>query len=204
MVASEQNMRKSLWLVILILFVVMDAPFASADTSTDGTLSFTVSTGSIPAPTGSFIYDNTTNQFTSFMITWDGLGFDLVSSSGSGGLDSINSVALQQSFWSSAPCAGTTAATANFNVLSNGAICGPLTWLAQSGNFESNVVLFGDPSNNLISDDSNGFVGPVVGSDRGSFIVSESTVPEPSTLILVVTAIMFVSSIRQRICQTPA
>ncbi len=51
---------------------------AHADTFVDATLSFTVSHGG-PAPTGSFIFDYTTNQFTSFMVSWDGSVYDFAS-----------------------------------------------------------------------------------------------------------------------------
>jgi hypothetical protein len=66
---------------------------ASADTITTGNLSFSIFDGSCinvspgdgcTAPTaGSFVYDNTTNQFSSITVTWD--GFELVGrSEGSG------------------------------------------------------------------------------------------------------------------------
>ena len=40
-------------------------PYAHADSFTDGTIDFTVTAGS-PAPTGSFVFDNTTNSTNSF------------------------------------------------------------------------------------------------------------------------------------------
>jgi len=67
-----------------LLFVVLGAPNARAVTITDGTINF-VLTGCYPgycgqpgAATGSFIYDNTTNMFTSFSVAWDSLSFNLV------------------------------------------------------------------------------------------------------------------------------
>jgi hypothetical protein len=67
---------------------------ASADTITTGDLSFTCNICGVlqngnqinTAPTGgSFAYDNTTNQFLSLLITWDGVTFTFI-----GGQPSIN------------------------------------------------------------------------------------------------------------------
>jgi hypothetical protein len=65
-------MRETLWIVsVLFLLLTIGAPNAHADSITDGTINFTVSSGS-PAPTGSFSFDNTTNAFTSVDVEWDG------------------------------------------------------------------------------------------------------------------------------------
>lgn len=71
-------MRKSLWITLTVLFVAVSASNARADTFTEGIVTFTVTGGNIPAaPTASFIYDNTTKQFTSFDIFWTILGHQL-------------------------------------------------------------------------------------------------------------------------------
>lgn len=44
---------------------------ASADVVTDATLSFTATTGG-PTPTGSWSFDDTTQSFVSFTVSWDG------------------------------------------------------------------------------------------------------------------------------------
>jgi hypothetical protein len=68
-------MRETLWVVsVLFLLMTIGAPNAHADSITNGTINFTVSSGS-PAPTGSFSFDNTTNAFTSVEVEWDGGGF---------------------------------------------------------------------------------------------------------------------------------
>lgn len=68
-------MRETLWIVsVLFLLTTIGAPNAHADSITDGTINFTLSSGS-PAPTGSFQFDNTTNSFTSVDVEWDGGGF---------------------------------------------------------------------------------------------------------------------------------
>jgi hypothetical protein len=65
-------MRETLWIVsVLFLLMTIGAPNAHADSITNGTINFTVSSGS-PAPTGSFSFDNTTNAFTSVDVEWDG------------------------------------------------------------------------------------------------------------------------------------
>jgi hypothetical protein len=44
---------------------------ANADTFTDWTFNFTATNGS-PTPTGSFVFDDTTNRFTSLTVSWNG------------------------------------------------------------------------------------------------------------------------------------
>ena len=68
-------MRKSLWLALAALSLAVFSPTAHADAITDGTLTFTVGFGG-PTPTGSFVYDDTTNTWTSFTVDWDGVVFD--------------------------------------------------------------------------------------------------------------------------------
>ncbi len=73
-------MRKIFWSVLAVLFVGVCAPYAHADSITKGTLNFTVTQvgpfhGAF-TPTGSFLYDNTTNTLTSFTANWDGVVFD--------------------------------------------------------------------------------------------------------------------------------
>ena len=78
-------MRKSLWIVLTILFVAVCVPAARADSYIDGTISFTVTAGNVAAPpTGTFIYDATTQSFTSFGVTWDGIAIDLSGSANAG------------------------------------------------------------------------------------------------------------------------
>jgi hypothetical protein len=68
-------MRKSLWLALAALSLAVFSPAAHADLITDGTLTFTPTFGS-PTPTGSFVYGDTTNTWTSFTVDWDGVVFD--------------------------------------------------------------------------------------------------------------------------------
>lgn len=71
-------MRKSLW-IIPLAFAAIGVPNARADTLLDYSITFTTNAVNIAAPVGSFEYDNTTNQFTNFTVSWDGLIFDFTS-----------------------------------------------------------------------------------------------------------------------------
>jgi hypothetical protein len=72
-------------LAFLALVLVCFGRCASADQITMGTLNFdclncsnpTLGVISTPPTNGSFVYDNTTNQFLNVMYTWDGVLFDL-------------------------------------------------------------------------------------------------------------------------------
>jgi len=63
-------------LVICLLFIALSVPVLADQTTY--TINFTTATG--PAPTGSFTYDSTTPTFSNFIVTWDGIPFDLTSS----------------------------------------------------------------------------------------------------------------------------
>lgn len=72
------NMRNCLAIAIAVLFAAVCAPNAHADSFTDGSLYFTLTSGNT-APTGSFVYDNTTSTMTSFTVDWDGAAFNFAS-----------------------------------------------------------------------------------------------------------------------------
>lgn len=69
-------MRKSLWIIALV-FAAIVAPIAHADL-VDYTISFT-GTGPLPTSPANITFDTTTNQFTLFTVTWDGIPFDFAS-----------------------------------------------------------------------------------------------------------------------------
>ncbi len=85
-------MRKTLWITLAALFVAIGAPNVRADSYTYRTIDFTVTGGNVPAaPTGSFIYDNTTNIFTSFEVVWNNsIGFLLADCANGSGQPAIN------------------------------------------------------------------------------------------------------------------
>ena len=71
-------MRKSLWIMLAILFVAIGAPNAHAD-STDYTLSFILAmNGGSPNAFsgGTVVLDNTTDTYTTFLVDWNGLSWD--------------------------------------------------------------------------------------------------------------------------------
>lgn len=71
-------MRKSLLIIITMVFVAVGVPTAHADAFTESNINFQVTSGDVSdAPTGSFVFDNTTNLFTTFEVIWDGIGFNL-------------------------------------------------------------------------------------------------------------------------------
>ena len=83
-------MRKTLRIVPLIalLSVFIGPPNTQADTTSNRTINFTRTTcytlspgycNNPSTPTGSFVYDNTSNTFTSFTVTWDRIFFDFTS-----------------------------------------------------------------------------------------------------------------------------
>ena len=73
-------MRKAVWILSTVLLALIVVPGVQANSTTTYKVNFNLSYGS-PLPTsGSFVYDNTTNQFLSFTMHWDGWTFDLPSS----------------------------------------------------------------------------------------------------------------------------
>lgn len=68
-------MGKCLSMAFGVLLVAVCAPYARADSIVNGTLYFTVTSGSL-APTASFVLDQTTDIFTSFTVDWDGAAFN--------------------------------------------------------------------------------------------------------------------------------
>ena len=71
-------MRKLLWIIVAVMVVAIGAPAAHADSTTDGTLNFTLTSGTT-APTGSFVFDNGTDTLTSYTLDWDGAEIDATS-----------------------------------------------------------------------------------------------------------------------------
>jgi len=72
------SVRKRLSILPAALFLAVGAQYAHADSITNGSLYFTVTSGS-PAPTATFIYDDTTNTLTNFTVDWDGAVFNFAS-----------------------------------------------------------------------------------------------------------------------------
>ena len=72
--------------IAALLLAALFASNARADSITAYGINFVILLDelnpTIP-PSGSFLYDNTTNQFTAFSVLWDGFSFDLTSSANS-------------------------------------------------------------------------------------------------------------------------
>lgn len=75
-------MLKGLLLVCVLLVSICVALPAYADTVTTYTINFTTtaSFSGTPSPTGSFTYDSTNPLFSNFLVTWDGVTYDLTAS----------------------------------------------------------------------------------------------------------------------------
>jgi hypothetical protein len=72
-------MNRPLWSIpVLLFFASIAAPDAHADTLVNATLDFTLSHGG-PTPSGSFVFDFTKDEFTSFLVNWDGNVYDFSS-----------------------------------------------------------------------------------------------------------------------------
>ncbi len=68
-------MRRALWIVLAAMIVAMAVPTAHAQVY-DGTFNF-VTTFGTPGPTSSsFVFDETTNTYSTLTVDWDGAVFD--------------------------------------------------------------------------------------------------------------------------------
>lgn len=72
-------MKRNLMYICLLLIVALGAPVARADVADAATYSIFF-VGTPPFPTaGSFTYDPDIQTFSSFLVTWNGITFDLTS-----------------------------------------------------------------------------------------------------------------------------
>jgi hypothetical protein len=197
-------MRKSLWFIFVVLFVTIGTPHAQADSVTDYKITFTCTIPPGPdclSPTsGSFEYDNTKNQFTSFQVVFDGLTFDLtVGANNPAGLGT-------------APCTGTaTGPQAALAIMTTCATDPATNW--------TGVVITGDQvffrflnftdNNNFIEifdgmDPSLVPIGTPDNASNGTFTTSITThiaTPEPGSDVLVLAGMGLVLVMRKRIAQ---
>jgi hypothetical protein len=79
---KASTIRKSLWGLCAALVFAVVAPCAYASI-VNGTLNFTVTHGS-PAPTGSYVWNSTTNTWNSFTVNWDGVVYNFLGSAAVG------------------------------------------------------------------------------------------------------------------------
>jgi hypothetical protein len=177
-------MRKSLWIIFALILVAIAAPNMRADSFTDGTLNFTV-VGGGPAPTGSFVFDNTTSTFTSFTVSWDGATWDFVG------------VATSLGAFPSIPTGPTPSAWI---------ACGPATTSLTCAEPPQDFALFfSAPLSTTV------VLGPVA---PGTFLVPDATAfggytvsetqlatPEPSSVALLLLGIPFLVAMGRRLGQ---
>jgi PEP-CTERM motif-containing protein len=175
-------MRKSLWIVpIALLIVSICAPAARADTITTGIIHFTLSNGT-PAPTGSFVLDNTTDVFSSFAVNWDGAVFNVFYSVVAG-FDPVSLVSYLST-------SGTWCAVGPGNFV-------PYYCLGNSeGFFFCGPVHCEFDINNIT-----GTFNPGDANANGTYTVTETvvTTPEPSSVGLLLAGIGLVLVMRKRI-----
>jgi hypothetical protein len=175
-------MRKSLWIIVTVLIVGFGLPTARADTFTERTMNFRVTVGPVlDAPTGSFVFDNTTNLFTTFEVIWDGIGFDLAAcANGQGEPGGTNE------------CFGTSNGPASFLALTSCETtdCG---WYAIVSSQTTDAVFTMGSSQWLISGLSLGV--DLDGSAEGTFTVSTF---DPGTGILILTGVGLLGLMMQK------
>jgi hypothetical protein len=190
------DLRGKLVLSVGLFVLMLGAPRASADTI-DGTINFTVTvkhnccyTYTGPAPTASFVYDNTSDTFSAFEVEWAGDVFDFTSLA-----NSITDPSAPPSSTLSTPGAAFYYALTN---ASDPTWCGgaPVTRTAQSGCGVAGGgwTFYIETGLLLLNPAVTGMTGPSKyfgQNEGGTYTVSTAdvttsphTVPEPSTLLL--------------------
>lgn len=172
-------MRKSFWIFLALLIMAVGAPVAHADTITDGTITFTLTSGSPDPGNATFVFDNTTNTFTSFTGSWAGLGITFITT----GVTLAN-----------LPASGTWCATSE-----NGPGNGPCPSQLPEG--IGILMISALPTGFIVS--HNGSDEGYAAS--GTYTVTEAVVstPEPGSVGLMLLGIGLVFVMRRRIGQGP-
>ena len=193
-------MRKSSWIIpVLLLLAATGAPNAHADSTTDGTITFTVANGPDAAPTGSFVYDNMTNMFTSFTVNWDSFAYDFTAAA-NGFTDAsaagCSALPSGDAFLEDLVCAPYPAA------LGLGSL-DPWTGAVNLPTLNGFSFLFADFAGTGVCNGCDGLVHPVlIGIDDGTYTVTLTTpTPEPGSYGLVLAGIGFLLVMRKRIGQ---
>jgi hypothetical protein len=172
-------MSKLIGILLAVVFVTIGADYAAGDTISNGTLSFSCLSCTLPT-SGSFTYDNTTNEFTNFQVVWDGMTFDL-------------SQATQTNF-----------------LAMTGVIPSALTWTAAcepSNTFPTvpcdGLLHFSIFAGTNVLGEVTRPLSPTLDtvSAAGEFSVTRVTVPEPGPISLALTAVVVMIAMRRSIVQ---
>lgn len=175
-------MRKTLWVIALVVIAAL-APLAHAD-STTYVINFTLTSGSIAPTSGSFTYDSTTPAFSNFIVIWDGLSFDLTASANNPSHDGTL-------------CGTSHTASDTFAFLSGTSPCAPsVTTSWRVGPF--GIISEFDFFTTTNQDNSDFYIYSLAhvppgfqDSGEGQWVISP--VPEPSSVILMSSALLAVA-----------
>jgi hypothetical protein len=191
-------MRKSLWIVPVLLIAAIGAPNAIADTLTSYTITFT-GTGILPT-SGSFTYDSTVPNFTNFVVVWSSVPIDLTASANAPAIGTP----LNSCFTSS------SGASATFSLLTNCATDPNAGWFALNTTgtpefvFEDCTVPATECPNSELTDISAIIPGVYIplfsAGGYGGFTVS--AVPEPGTLSLTLLGILLLVVVMRKRART--
>ena len=165
------------WFAVLLI-AALGAPIAKADLTTY-TINFTANLG--PAPTsGVFTYDPDVSTFSNFLVSWEGIDFDLTSGANAPFFD-INGAP---------PCIGTlTGGAAAFALLSGA--CSPppagfeTLWGANTSQSSFRFVSSDNGGTGIAFGDAAAPASPAIRA-LGNWTITPqvSEVPEPSALVL--------------------
>ena len=189
-------------LIACLVFVTISLP-ARGDTITNYVINFTTTSGSPTPASGSFTYDSSNPLFSNFLVTWNGLTFDLTALANAPGLGLIGCTGesrtpaygfslLSQSLagcaptytWAAMTLSFMPAANFSFNALVGSGAISPV-FIPCS---QCDTVNGGSPAPNLPG-------GQVIASGTWSI----SPVPEPASIILTTTGLLGLLGARRKL-----
>ena len=184
-------MQRISWIALAALFAAIGMPIARADSYIDGNMQFTVTGGNVAeAPTGSFVYDATTNLFNSIEIIWQGeIYFDFAPCA-DGLFDSGGTII----------CTGLSDPLTSYRALSScsDGITNTCTWLtAACGPIDCYDAFSSLASGPWVVSENNLDAAPP--GHHGNFAFGTFTTPEPGSFVLMLLGILFALVMRKRL-----